>query len=278
MGLSTTDIMQLSLEMAGFDDVPGDSAIYHAVQDAERAIAGIDMDTPELLLADQQGYDLVISHHPKGGASTVNFPSVLDRHVEMMIEHGVPTDVAESAMAEKIYDAECRAQIANYDHAPSFARLLDVGYMNVHLALDEIGRRMMAATVERFSHEDPVSALIDGLYEDHGEFRNAATEIDLRVGHPDNPMGRVVVAHACGTNGGYPVAKAYFDHGFDTVIYIHCGGPDSRELKDEFQSQGKNLIITGHIASDALGIHPFLDELESRGLSVTRVSGLIPRA
>jgi putative NIF3 family GTP cyclohydrolase 1 type 2 len=275
MGLSTTDIMQLSLDMAGFAEVPADSAVYHPVEDAERAIAGIDMDTPELFLAQQLGYDLVISHHPKGGPSTLHFPDVLDRHVEMMVEHGVGRDAAEAAMADKIYDARCRAQIANYDHAPSFARLLELGYMNVHLALDELGRRMMAATVDELSATDRVQALIDQLYASHGEFRNAGTEIDVRVGAPENPIGDVVVAHACGTNGGYPVAKAYFDHGIDTVIYIHCAGPDSRQLRDEFQAQGKNLIVTGHIASDAVGINPFLDELEARGLSVTRASGLI---
>ena len=278
MGLSTDDIMRISLDLAGFDDVPADSAVYHPVDDAECVIAGIDMDTPELFLAHQLGYDLVISHHPKGGASTLGFPDVLDRHVEMMVEHGVGRDAAEAAMADKIYDARCRAQIANYDHAPSFARLLGMGYMNVHLALDEVGRRMMAAAVEQLSATDRVQALIDRLYAGHGEFRNAGTEIDVRVGDPENPIGEVVVAHACGTNGGYPVAKAYFEHGIDTVIYIHCAGPDSRQLADEFASQGKNLIVTGHIASDALGINPFLDELESRGLSVTRASGLIASA
>lgn len=276
MGLSTDEIMGISLEMAGFDAVPADSAIYHPVQNAERVMAGIDMDVPELWIARQMGYDLVISHHPKGGSSTLNFPDVLDRHVEMMIEHGVPRETAEAAMAERIYDARCRAQIANYDHAPSFARLLDIGYMNVHLALDEVGRRLMDSSVSELQPDAPVSALIERLYESHGEFRNAATEIDLRVGQPDNPIGRVVVAHACGTNGGYPVAQAYFQNGIDTVVYIHCVGPDSRQLKEEFESQGKNLVITGHIASDALGINPFLDELEARGLSVTRASGLIP--
>lgn len=268
--------MQLSLDMAGFSEVPADSAVYHPVADAERVLAGVDMDTPELSMAQEMGYDLVISHHPKGGASTLNFPDVLDRHVEMMVEHGVPQDAAEAAMAEKIYDARCRAQIANYDHAPSFARLLGIGYMNVHLALDEVGRRMMASTVDELHAHDTVGSLIDRLYANHGEFRNAETEIDLRVGHLDNPIGQTVVAHACGTNGGYPVAEAYFQHGIDTVIYIHCVGPDSRGLKDAFESHGKNLVITGHIASDALGINPFLDELEARGLNVTRVSGLVP--
>ena len=117
--------------------------------------------------------------------------------------------------------------------------------------------------------------LIERFERDMSEFWNAETELDVRVGRPENEIGRVVVSHACGTNGGYPVAKAYFDHGIDTVIYIHCIGPDSRRLQQEFQAKNKNLIITGHIASDSLGINPFISELERRGLRVTRASGVV---
>jgi hypothetical protein len=38
--------------------------------------------------------------------------------------------------------------------------------------------------------------------------------------------------------------------------------------------QGKNLVVSGHIASDVAGINPFIERLESMGLSITRVSGL----
>lgn len=273
--MNTEEIMQLSLDMAGFTEVPGDSAIYHPGEHLRKALIGIDLDAPELIYAKNAGYDLVISHHPKGGDSTLNFPKVLNRHIEMMIEHGVPSDVAEETMAEMIYDAKCRAQIANHDHAPSFARLLNIAYMNVHLALDEVGRKMMAQSVGKLSEMSTTQELKDQLKADWGEFRNAKTDIDIRVGAPGNPIGKVVVAHACGTNGGYKVAKAYYEHGVDTVIYIHCIGPESRKLKEEFESRGKNLIITGHIASDSLGINPFVKELASRGMEVTAVSGLI---
>lgn len=276
MSLSTEEIMQLSLTMSGFRSLPADSAIYTAGKNLKDALIGIDLDAPELLIARQLGFDLVISHHPKGGSSTLNFPEVLHRHIEMMIEHGVPKDVAEPAMAERIYDARCQAHIANYDHAPSFARLLKMAYMNIHLPLDEIGRKRMVASVKKLRPESTVRELIERFQSDMSEFRNAQTQIEIRVGRPENKIGRVVVSHACGTNGGYPVAKAYFDHGIDTVIYIHCAGPDSRKLQQDFQSKGKNLVVTGHIASDSLGINSFIGELERRGLRVTRASGVVP--
>jgi len=276
MGLSTAEIMQLALELSGFREVPADSTIYHPGEGIERVLIGIDLDAPELFIAKQLGFDLVISHHPKGGASTLNFPEVLHRHVEMMVECGVPHKRAEEAMAERIYHARCQAQIANYDHAPSFARLLGIAYMNIHLPLDEIGRKRIVATAEKLKPDSTIEQLIEAFYSEMSEFRNAQTRIDLRVGRPQNAIGRVVVSHACGTNGGYPVAKAYFEGGVDTVIYIHCSGPDSQKIKAEFEAQGKNLIVTGHMASDSLGINPFIAELERRGLKVTRTSGIVP--
>ncbi len=275
MGLSTAEIMQLSLEMAGLRELPADSAIYHPGQNLKDALVGIDLDTAELLMAKQLGFDLVISHHPKGGEATLRFPEVLHRHVEMMIEHGVPKEVAEQAMAERIYDARCQAQMANYDHAPSCARLLKIAYMNIHLPLDEIGRKRLLASVAKLRPQSTVGELIERFTQDMSEFRNAHTQIELRVGRLENKLGRVVVSHACGTNGGYPVAKAYFEHGIDTVIYIHCSGSDSRRLKQEFEAKNKNLIVTGHIASDSLGINPFIAELERRGMRVTRASGVV---
>ena len=38
------------------------------------------------------------------------------------------------------------------------------------------------------------------------------------------------------------------------------------------KAEGKgNLIVTGHIASDSLGINPFVRGLEKRGVSVTKI-------
>ncbi|MBU7027508.1 MAG: hypothetical protein HXS48_11280, partial [Theionarchaea archaeon] len=97
------------------------------------------------------------------------------------------------------------------------------------------------------------------------EFKNASTDIMVPLGDSGDKAGKVVVAHGAGTNGGYPVAKAYFDHGIGTVIYIHIKPPDLKKL----QEYGKgNLIISGHIASDMVGINPYLRELRKKGITV----------
>jgi len=78
----------------------------------------------------------------------------------------------------------------------------------------------------------------------------------------------VVVSHAAGTNGGYEVAKTYFKHGVGTLIYIHISSADLDRLIADGVG---NLIVTGHIASDSVGINPFLKALEERRVSVTRI-------
>ena len=52
------------------------------------------------------------------------------------------------------------------------------------------------------------------------------------------------------------------------MIYIHISAADLEKLRAEGKG---NLIVTGHIVSDSLGINPFIHELEKMGVSVTRI-------
>ena len=52
-----------------------------------------------------------------------------------------------------------------------------------------------------------------------------------------------------------------------------ASGSDTKELREEFGDE-KNLVVTGHIASDAVGMNEFVDALEEEGLDCTRFSGL----
>jgi len=273
--MNTEQLMRLALEMAGLDAIPGDSAIHHGGDGIERILFGIDLKAPELAIAKDLGYDCAISHHPIGGSSTLRFHEVLERHIAQMTGAGVPADVAEATMRETIEDRRVLSSMTNYDHDPSVARLLDLPYVNIHTPLDEIGRRRMADAADGLGEDATVADLMAHLRKTFGEFRNAATEIEIRVGKPENRIGTVVVSHGAGTNGGYPVAKAYYDHGIDTVIYIHCRPADAKKLIDEY-GDSKNLIVTGHIASDAVGINPYVDRLRELGLGVTTFSGVIP--
>ncbi len=273
--MNTDRLMTLALEMAGLTDIPGDSAIYRPGHGIKKVMFGIDIKAPELKIAVDMGFDAAISHHPTGGQARLQFFEVLYRHVDQMTAAGTPEKVARSIVDELAEGHKAMAAMSNYDHDPSVARLLDLPYMNIHTPLDEIGRRRLQTAADELPSTGTVADLITHFYASFGEFRNALTEIELRVGKPDNVIGKVVMSHGAGTNGGYPVAKAYFDHGVDTVIYIHCRPADSKKLIEEF-GDSKNLIVTGHIVSDSIGINPYIDRLREEGIEVTALSGIIP--
>jgi len=273
-GLSTDEIMGIALEMAGMHHPPADSAIYVEGTGLSKVMFGIDIGAAELLLAQQLGCDGVIAHHPAGGSAKLNFPEVLTRHVELMVEHGVPAAAARDAIQAMMTRALLRAQAENFDHVPSVARLMNMPFLNVHLPLDEVGRRIMVATIEQhlasLSRPASVQDAIDALFT-LPEFANAPTRIMVPVGAVDRPLGRIAVVHGAGTNGGYPVARTYFEHGVDTVLYIHVGPEEAQRLRADTRG---NLIVSGHISSDMVGINRFVAKLEARGVEVVRMSGL----
>lgn len=261
--------MQIALEMAGLSEIPADSAIYVEGSGLRRVLMGIDMGVAELVLAKQLGYEAVIAHHPQ--PAILSFPKILDLHIHQMVQAGVPEPVAIKAVQGLQEALEYRYHSGNYDHAPSVARLLGMPYLSIHNPLDELGRRIMDEAIQtRLTPEATVGDVVDALLT-LPEFQAAPTRPLIAVGEPGNPAGKVVVAHGAGTNGGYEVANAYFEHGVKTVVYIHCDISHVRRLRQEGKG---NLIISGHMVSDLVGINPFVRELERRGLRVDRVSGL----
>ena len=85
-------------------------------------------------------------------------------------------------------------------------------------------------------------------------------------------IGDWIFSHGALTNGGYAIANAYFDQKVNTVIYIHIAPGELVQIKNANKGQ---LVITGHIASDSIGINPLLNELEKIGCSITTAGGLI---
>lgn len=269
MGLTTREIANRCLDLVDWDELPGDSGIHVPGDQIETALVGIDAECPEIQLAARKGYDLVLAHHPVGDAATT-FPSVLDRQVELMADHGVPRDRAEDAIEDLRRDWSAQAHMANYRHEVSVAELLDQPYMNLHLPPDELGRRAFVTAVE-----SATPRTVDDVrqaFENFPEMQTAKTDVEIRVGDPDNPAGTVAIHHAAGANGGANVAEAYFESGVDTVVYIHAAGEAERRLRERVGDE-KNLIVTGHLASDAVGMNILIDELEAHGVDCTTISG-----
>jgi hypothetical protein len=189
-----------------------------------------------------------------------------------MVVAGVPENEAKAAVHKKLSNLEISNHRNNYGHAVDIARQLQMPYMNIHMPLDEVGRQRMAETIS--DHTDSKSTLVDVIstLNSLGEFRNAETAIKIRIGQPNNLAGSIVVSHGAGTNGGVDIARVYYKYGVDTLLYIHISPADLSILRSDIQG---NLIITGHVASDSVGINPLIQELETRNIAVTRI-GIIP--
>ena len=271
--MDTEEIMKLSLDLAKLEKIPEDSAVYVSGRNIKRVLFGIDAGTPELLMAKQLEYDAVVSHHPMGGSAIVSFHQVFKRHVKQMVQAGVPRSKAEKVVSKKFGQLEVDGHTRNYDHAVDAAKLLRMPYMNIHTPLDEIGRRTMAEQIKKKTGKSSTVGDVVSALNKLPEFKNAVTKIRIRVGKAENPAGKVAVSHGAGTNGGYEIAKAYFEHGIGTVVYIHVSTADLEKLETENLG---NLIVTGHIASDSVGINPFIQELRRKGITVTTLGVVSP--
>ena len=266
--MNTEEIMKLSLKLAGLKEVPEDSAVYVSGGNIRKVLFGIDAGASELLLAKQLGCDAVVAHHPMGRTATVGFYKVFKRHVQQMVAVGIPKREAEEAVEKKLEELEVENHTRNYAHVVDVAKLLKMPYMNIHTPLDEVGRKRMQEQIDGRTRRDSTVQDVISALRGLPEFKKAVTEIKVRLGKMENPAGKVVVSHGAGTNGGYEIAKTYFKHGVGTVVYIHISATDLARLKADGRG---NLVVTGHIASDSVGINPFIRELEDRDVTVTTV-------
>src|SRR5712692_6674475 len=141
--MNTSEIMQLANEMAGFKETPEDSQVYVPGENAKKVLFGIDVGSAELMLAKERGYDLVITHHPVGDNARLYGWKVFKRHINQMIEAGIPREEAEKIASIKEARLAVESHPANYDQVPSVARMIGMPFMNIHNSLDEVGRQRM---------------------------------------------------------------------------------------------------------------------------------------
>lgn len=273
--MNLAEILEWSARLAGCDAVPADSQVYvEAPGDVRRVLFGVDIEVGEILYARDAGYDAVIAHHPAGDRARLDFERVVYRQVDQMMAEGIPREVAEAAVEERLGPLRRGVHMANLDRVVGTARLIGLPFCNIHLACDLIGR---AAIVDLLRRHDGAGATVTealGWFSELPEMEAAMTCPEAWVGDPAAPLGRWTVAMAGGTNGGYPVFREYWRHGVDTIFAMHCAEDDLRRLRAE-AGPGRNLVVTGHMATDSIGINRVIDGLEAQGVEVTRTSGIV---
>jgi putative NIF3 family GTP cyclohydrolase 1 type 2 len=243
-----------------------DTRILYGSPDTQvkKALVGIDIEAPEILLADRirerEGLDLVISHHPEGVAYA-GLAEVMQVQSFILQKIGVTKEAVESFLKERIREVDRRVSPANHSRPVDAARLLDLPFMSCHTPADNCVNRYLQATIGR-SKPKKVKDVLEILYKipeyRDGLARKAGPKIIL--GEAKNKAGRVFVDMTGGTEGPKELFGRISQAGVNTLVCMH--------LSEEHFSRAKpehiNVIIAGHIASDNIGINLMLDKVESQ--------------
>ena len=110
--------------------------------DVDTIMAGIDINAAEVLLADRlnqkgESIDLLLSHHPEGG-SLAALHEVMGVQADIWAKYGVPINIAEGVMHDRIGEVQRRFSPINHTQAIDAARLLGFAFMGTHTITDNL--------------------------------------------------------------------------------------------------------------------------------------------
>ena len=108
----------------------------------DKLMAGIDISSGEVVLADRlnqkgAGIDLLIAHHPVGGPLAA-LHEVMELQADLMAKYGVPINIAEGLMNERMTEVQRIFSPRNHNQAVDAARLLGLSVMCTHTITDNL--------------------------------------------------------------------------------------------------------------------------------------------
>lgn len=250
-----------------------DSGIYNVADDKEikRVLVGIDIGPEEILLAKELGnIDLVIAHHPIG-KGLAQLADVMDLQCDVYNFYGVPINVAEGLMKERISEVARGVNAVNHQRTVDTAKLLGVNLMNAHTNSDNMAAKFLRNLIESKKFER-VSDIVNALKEipEYKEAMKIGVGPKIFTGFAENRCGKIALTEITGGTEGSPKLYEKLAHaGVGTVIGMHI----SEEHKKEAEAAHINIVIAGHMSSDSLGMNLLMDELEKQGIEIVACSG-----
>lgn len=257
-----------------------DSRIHFdaGVKNIKRVMAGIDIDSAELMIATylnnhnpKNKIDLVIAHHPIGKA-LADLTDVMHLQADVLAQYGVPINIAESLMKVRISEVARGVNPVNHFKVVDSAKALNTSFMNVHTPADNLVAKFVEAKLRKDKPEY-VSDILKLLLEipEYKEAAKRGAGPTLFSGVPDNQAGKIALTELTGgTEGSKDIYSKMAQAGVGTIIAMH----QSEEHKKEAEKAHINVVIAGHISSDSIGMNLFLDELEKKGIEIVPCSGL----
>ena len=243
--------------------------------DISKIFCGVDIESGEIAVADAlnrrgAGIDLLLAHHPEGGALAA-LPEVMSLQSGYMAGAGVRPNLAESLMDERIKEVNKTIGVTNHLRSVHSAQLLDLAFLCVHTPCDNLVNKFVG---DFFADQQPQT--VDDLCKclrQIPEYRFSALHHNpARIvnGSGSHSVGRIFIDFTGGTSGHKDNMKALAESGVGTVVCMHA----TEGMVTSAKEARLNLVIAGHIASDNVGLNLLLDRLEAEGVEIVPCSGL----
>ncbi len=250
-----------------------DSGVYNIAEDKEvkKVLVGIDIAPAEILIAKElQDIDLVIAHHPVG-KGLAQLADVMHLQCDVYNFYGVPINVAEGLMKERISEVARGVNASNHQRTVDAAKLMKINLMNSHTPCDNLAAKFLRDFIDEKKPET-VGDLIEILKEipEYQEAMKIGMGPKFFVGSPENRCGKIAMSEITGGTEGSPkLYEKLAQAGVGTVVGMHV----SEDHKKEAEAANVNIVIAGHISSDSLGVNLLMDELEKNGIEIIPCSG-----
>lgn len=254
-------------------DPYSDSGVhFDSAKAVKKILAGIDIDTGEVMLADKLGgIDLILCHHPVG-KGLANLNEVMHMQADILSQCGIPINIAESLMKPRISEISRAVNPANVNQAIDAAKLLGISIMSVHTPADNMAVSFLKKKIDAKKF-DYVGEIVEFLKE-IPEYKQAikyGQGPTLFTGHEDNRCGKIAITEFSGGTDYSPKVYEYLSRaGVGTIISMH----QSEESKKAAEKAHINIVIAGHMSSDSLGMNLLLDEIEKKGIEIIPCSGI----
>jgi len=239
-------------------------------------ITGIDMEVGEVLLADRMRangttIDLILAHHPEG-PGYANLHEVMYMQADLWAAQGVGIAAADALIGPRAEEIRRRIMPVNHYRAIDAARVLGFASMSCHTPADN---SVNAFVLKHIEEEAPrtLDDLVKSLRR-IPEYADAARKgygPIIVQGSGSGRCGKMVVDMTGGTEGPKEALDRLSAAGVGTLVGMHY----SEEHRKHAEELKLNLVIAGHISSDTLGMNLVLDEIESQGVEIHCVSGMV---
>jgi hypothetical protein len=186
------------------------------------------------------------------------------------IRNGVDPRKADKVYEDMIREEEIGLKAGNHLAVENAARLLDIPVICIHTAVDNIVQAFFEKMINTAGF-NTAGEILDHIFT-LPECKMASSNGDAPylIGKPKAGTGKVMVD----MTGGMDPDPSIFDllkrAGVNTLIAMHYSQDNIKAIiKNRI-----NAVITGHMASDSIGLNLFCDRLESMGTKMIFGPGL----